>query len=58
MHQNGYGVGGVAIPFVDGDVEHPFLTALLEKPLPTANGGESMADLYAGINLSLSTQYD
>jgi carbonic anhydrase len=45
MHQNGYGVGGVAIPFVDGDVDHPFLTALLEKPLPTANGHESMVNV-------------
>jgi carbonic anhydrase len=45
MHQNGYGVGGVAIPFVDGDVDHPFLTALLEKPLPTANGHENMVNV-------------
>jgi carbonic anhydrase len=47
MHQNGYGVGGVAIPFVDGDLEHPFLTALLEKPPPQANGLESMVNLVA-----------
>jgi carbonic anhydrase len=47
MHQNGYGVSGVAIPFVDGDVDHPFLTALLEKPLPTAKGQESLANVAA-----------
>jgi carbonic anhydrase len=58
MHVKGYGVGGVAIPFVEGGEAHPFLTALLEQGLPTVHGSESlenvatrhwpMAELFAG----------
>lgn len=52
FHEQGFRVGGIAIPFIDGGPASRFLSVLLEQPLPSEPWAENHVNMGSGWSIA------